>query len=107
MSKARKFQFIIKSVQPLSLFIKDLKPDTMAHCEADRVTKEPPDRGKDGVLEEEFPALSGAAKGVTQPSGAAQAAPLYSERLKSNVKYDQRLKRNVLEVCLFKNDDLD
>ena len=76
----------------------------MAHCEADRVTKEPPDRGKDGVLEEEFPALSGAAKGVTPPSGAAQAAPLYSERLKSNVKYDQRLKRNVLEICLEKTE---
>ena len=77
-------------------------PEIMSACEAG--TKEPPDRGKDGVREEEFPALSGAAQAVPSPSGAAQAAPLYSERLKSNVKFDQRLKRNVLEICLEKTE---
>ena len=75
---------------------------------------EPPDRGrgqKADNLWEEFPALNGSNEETSKPpgaasvapaTGAAQAAPTYSESLKSNVKFDQRLKRNVLEICLEK-----
>ena len=80
-------------------------PEIMSACEAG--TKEPPDRGKDGVREEEFPALSGAAQAVPSPSGAAQAAPLYSERLKSNVKFDQRPGMNDSEILTDSDSDSD
>ena len=74
---------------------------------------EPPDRGRDQKevnLGEEFPALSRSNEAISKPPGAAtvapvgaaQAAPTYSESLRSNVKFDQRLKRNVLEICLEK-----
>ena len=74
---------------------------------------EPPDRGRDQKEVnpwEEFPALNGSNEAISKspgaasvaPVGAAQAAPTYSESLRSNVKFDQRLKRNVLEICLEK-----
>ena len=74
---------------------------------------EPPDRGRDQKevnLWEEFPALSGGNEAISKPpgatsvapTGAAQAAPTYSESLRSNVKFDQRLKRNVPEICFEK-----